>query len=135
MYGTPPYALFLWRHLLFREVLQALGSPVFSAGVDSIATLITNRDRIDSALYIGGFDFPIERDTLAELVAKNRRILDHLEIPKILVHTNQQQWGTTTGVVRNFRNSGYLAAVAFVTDPILFLVPSSHTLNELHPVG
>lgn len=119
-----------------RESADAGVASFFSGGVDSIATLITNRDRIDSALYIGGFDFAIDRDTLEKVAARNRRILDPLGIPQIVVHTNQQQWGTTTGVARNFWHSGYLAAGAFLTDPTLFLVPSSHTnLIELHPAG
>lgn len=107
----------------------------YSGGVDSIATLITNRDRIDSALYIGGFDFDIDRNTLTGLVDRNQRILDKLEISQIVVHTNQQQWGVTTGVARPFWHSGYLAAAAFLTRPSLFLVPSSHTLSELYPAG
>lgn len=107
----------------------------FSGGVDSIAALITNRDRVDSALYIGGFDFAIDNEVVERAVARNKRILDHLGTRQIMVHSNQQKWGTTTGVARNFWHSGYLAAAAFLTEPAVFLVPSTHTTAELSPAG
>ena len=106
-----------------------------SGGVDSIASLITNKDRIDSALFIGGFDFVVDREAIAGPIARNNRILDHLGLPQIVVHSNQRQWGMTTGVARTFWYSGYLAAAALLTMPGRFLVPSSHTLAELNPGG
>ena len=107
----------------------------YSGGVDSIASLITNKERVDSALFIGGFDFAVDREAFAGPIARNKRILDHLQVPQIVVHSNQRQWGMTTGVARNFWHSGYLAAAAFLTSPGRFLVPSSHTLAELYPAG
>ncbi|GAB3284286.1 hypothetical protein [Parahaliea aestuarii] len=107
----------------------------FSGGIDSIHCLLTNQSRVDSTLFIGGYDFSFSGPELAVAESRNQAILQVLGLPGVSVYTNQMEWGQRTGVARDFWNSGYLAAAASLLGVHSVLIPSSRSFDDLQPNG
>lgn len=104
-----------------REVLAT-----YSAGVDSMYTLLRYEAEVTSALMIGGFDMAPTSTQLQETRERNERLLSGRGIQLRFVVSNQRAWGKHFSVSRPFVYSAYLAAAGLFFGAARLLIASGY---------
>lgn len=108
---------------------------MYSGGVDSIHTIVRHKDVVTHGVFVGGFDFDIDSEQMIHAVERSERMLEILDKPLLVVHSNQLTWGHASGVARDFWFIAYLAAASYFFRFERVLIPSGHTYAELGPHG
>ncbi len=111
---------------------------LFTGGVDSFHTAVTERDRIDALVYVHGFDVALDDVGLRAVVGANLRAAAHgLGLPLVEVGTDLQAFGDRHAVGWNDYHGAALAAVgtALARRFGRLLVPATHTYAHLEGLG
>lgn len=110
----------------------------FSGGVDSFYTLRKHRKEITHLVFVAGFDVPLHRAALRQLITGElRRTADELELPLVEVETNLREFSDGSLFSWEDQHGAGLAAVAHFLAPSFakFYIPSSYALPFLFPYG
>ena len=97
---------------------------MFSAGVDSMHSLVKHESELTSALMIAGFDMEPDSDQVQQSRERNRKLLESRGKALYFVVSNLRLWGRELGVYRPLAYSGYLAAVALLFGARRVYIPS-----------
>jgi hypothetical protein len=110
----------------------------FSGGVDSFYTLQKNRQEITHLIFVSGFDLPLHRRTLRQLVLSEiRETAAEINLPLIEVETNLREFTDELKFSWEVQHGAALAAVAHFLAPGFrkILIPSSYAFPFLSPYG
>jgi hypothetical protein len=110
----------------------------FTGGVDSFYTLQKHRDEITHLVFVSGFDVPLHRSTLRQLVTRElRRTAEEIELPLIEVETNLREFSDGAQFSWEDQHGAGLAAVAHFLAPSFdkVYIPSTYALPFLVPYG
>ena len=97
---------------------------MFSAGVDSMHSLVKHESELTSALMIAGFDMEPDSDQVQQSRERNRKLLESRGKALHFVGSNLRLWSQEFGVYRPLAYSGYLAAVALLFGARRVYIPS-----------
>ena len=109
----------------------------FSGGVDSFYTAVRERHRVDSLIFVKGFDIAVDDANLyAEAVRHAREAAAGLDRQLLEVSTNVRQYAPI-GTPWVWTHGSAMAAVAHsldrVVDTVLF--PATSSYSDLFPLG
>ena len=110
----------------------------FSGGVDSFYTLQKHRREITHLIFVSGFDVPLHRPAMRELILRELRgTADEIGLPLIEVETNLRELSNGLGFSWEHQHGAGLAAVAHFLAPGFekIYVPSTYALPFLAPYG
>jgi hypothetical protein len=110
----------------------------FSGGVDSFYTLQKHRKEITHLIFVSGFDVPLHRSALRQLVTRElRRTAQEIELPLIEVETNLREFSDSLSFSWEDQHGAGLAAVGHFLAPSFdkIYIPSSYALPFLFPYG
>ncbi len=110
----------------------------FSGGVDSFYTLQKHRNEITHLIFVSGFDVPLHRSALRQLITRElRRTAEEIELPLIEVETNLREFSDSSSFSWEDQHGAGLAAVAHFLAPSFdkVYIPSSYALPFLFPYG
>lgn len=110
----------------------------FSGGVDSFYTLQKHRQEITHLVFVSGFDIPLRRSALRQLVVRELRdAANEIGLPLIEVETNLRELSDGLAFSWEEQHGAALAAVAHFLAPGFrkIYVPSSYGLAFLFPYG
>jgi hypothetical protein len=110
----------------------------FSGGVDSFYTLYKHRDEITHLIFVSGFDVPLHRPALRELITRGlRKTAEEIELPLIEVETNLRDFSDGSLFSWEAQHGAGLAAVAHFLAPSFerIYIPSSYALPFVFPYG
>jgi hypothetical protein len=122
---------------LRRPSTGAVGA-FFSGGVDSFYTLQKHRDEITHLIFVSGFDVPLHRSALRQLITRElRKTAEEVGLPLIEVETNLREFSNGLQFSWEEQHGAALAAVAHFLAPSFDKVylPSSYALPFLLPYG
>ena len=120
-----------------RSSTGAVGA-FFSGGVDSFYTLQKHRKEITHLIFVSGFDVPLQRSALRQLITRElRRTAEEIELPLIEVETNLREFSDSLFFSWEDQHGAGLAAVAHFLAPSFdkVYIPSSYALPFLFPYG
>jgi hypothetical protein len=109
----------------------------FSGGVDSFYTLKKHREEITHLIFVHGFDIPLWRKDLRELVAlRMRQIALEMDLELVEVETNLRQYADPYVCWENYHGAA-MAAVAHFLAPGFskIYIPSGYAYAFLFPYG
>ena len=114
------------------------GAAFFSGGVDSFYTLQKHRNEITHLIFVSGFDVPLHRSALRQLITRElRRTAEEIELPLIEVETNLREFSDSSsfslGRPARCRSCGGRPFLSPSFDKIY--IPSSYALPFLFPYG
>lgn len=110
----------------------------FSGGVDSFYTLQKHRNEITHLIFVSGFDLPLQRSALRQLITRElHRTAEEIELPLIEVETNLREFSDGLSFSWEEQHGAGLAAVAHFLAPSFekIYIPSSYALPFLFPYG
>lgn len=110
----------------------------FTGGVDSFYTLQKHRNEITHLVFVSGFDVPLHRSTLRQLITRElRRTAEEIGLPLIEVETNLREFSDNAQFSWEDQHGAALAAVAHFLAPSFdkVYIPSSYALPFLFPYG
>lgn len=111
----------------------------FSGGVDSFHTLQRHREAVDVAVFVVGFDVPVDRPDARSLVVDGlRRATSSVGLPLIEVETDIRMLSDDLDVHWERQHGASLAAVAHLLAPTglgSVLLPSTNALAFVEPYG
>jgi hypothetical protein len=110
----------------------------FSGGVDSFYTVQKHRAEITHLIFVSGFDVPLYRPKMVEMIAREvRKTAQEIGLPLIEVETNLRQFSDGTFFSWENQHGAALAAVAHLLAPAFgkIYIPSSYALPFLAPYG
>lgn len=111
---------------------------LFTGGVDSFHTVITERHRIDALLYIHGFDVDLDDEPLRRQVGDHlRRAAEGLDLPLVELESDLRDAGHGVHVGWDDHHGAALVATASSLTHRFghLLVPATHTYAHLEGLG
>jgi hypothetical protein len=109
----------------------------FSGGVDSWFSALKNHARLQSLIFVRGFDIALENETLGGIVLQQmRRAAGHLQRGLIEVRTNFRELSDRI-LPWSLAHGAGLASVALLLAPSLHTVylPATHHYGDIFPWG
>ena len=110
----------------------------FTGGVDSFYTLQKHRNEITHLVFVAGFDVPLHRSTLRQLITRElHRTTQEIGLPLVEVETNLRELSDNAQFSWEDQHGAALAAVAHFLAPSFdkVYVPSTYALPFLVPYG
>jgi len=110
----------------------------FTGGVDSFFTLQKHRSEITHLVFVAGFDVPLHRSALRQLITRElRRTAKEIGLPLVEVETNLREFSDNAQFSWEEQHGAALAAVAHFLAPSFdkIYIPSSYALPFLAPYG
>lgn len=107
----------------------------FSGGIDSLSTLLKNKDELTHLIYINGFDFEMPTEVFAKTVERRRKMVEVLGKTLIPVETNHFSLMAHHKIGRLLNYGSCIASVALLLGFPKVLIPASFTYNDLPPNG
>jgi len=108
----------------------------FSGGIDGCYTFLKHAEEIEQLVFIKGVDIQVDNDALfAKALELNQRFAAAYGKRLVAVETNIRRFCHPRGAVWTIYNGAGLASVGLALAISRCYIASSHTYNELHPLG